>query len=117
MGSAPAVAAETSVFDQAPLPGANMNVRNLFRLRCATCHGPNGEGTAHVYPNMAPPLKGNPFVMNAPVAVLVGVIRKGREGRQRLYHDSPYSNMPPFGVEIVPDADELANFLKTDLQK
>jgi len=44
------------------------------------------------------------------------VIRKGRTGPQRLYHES-YPNMPAFGAEAVPDVDALVQFLKTDLQQ
>ncbi len=90
-------------------------VRNLYRLRCATCHGPDGEGTKHDWPQTGPALKGNPFVINAPDAVIVALIRKGRSGRQRLYHDT-YPNMPSFGQEVVPNAQELVTYLKGDLQ-
>jgi hypothetical protein len=48
--------------------------------------------------------------------VIINVIRKGRTGRARLYHDQ-FPNMPAFGVELVPNADELVQFLKTDLQQ
>jgi mono/diheme cytochrome c family protein len=101
---------------QAPLPGANMNLRNLYRLRCATCHGENGEGSMRDYPRLAPALKGNPFIQNAPPDAIIRVIRLGREGPQRLYHES-FPNMPAFGVESVPDADALVGFLKNDLQR
>lgn len=115
-GSAP-VLAEQPIYPNAPVVGENQNVRNLFRLRCGGCHGGNGEGTSNTMPKLAPALKGNPLVINAPNVVLVNIIRKGRIGRQRLYHDSPFANMPGFGAEMVPDADALVNFLKTDLQK
>ena len=51
-----------------------------------------------------------------PAAAIVRVIRLGRNGRERLYHES-YPNMPAFGSEAVFDADGLVNFLKTDLQR
>jgi mono/diheme cytochrome c family protein len=114
--SAP-VLADQPVYVNAPVAGENQNVRNLFRLRCAGCHGGNGEGTSNSMPKLAPALKGNPLVINAPNVVLVNIIRKGRIGRQRLYHDSPFANMPGFGAEMVPNVDELVVFLKTDLQK
>ena len=113
-GSAPALA--DGIYRQAPLVGENLNVRNLYRLRCASCHGADGEGTNWDYPRLGPALKGNPFIKNAPAVAIVQVLRKGREGPQRLYHES-YPNMPAFGAESVPDADAMANFLKTDLQK
>jgi mono/diheme cytochrome c family protein len=111
------VLADQAVYPNAPVAGEHQNVRNLFRLRCGGCHGGDGEGTSNTMPKMAPALKGNPLVLNAPNVVLVNIIRKGRIGRQRLYHDSPFANMPGFGVEMVPNVDELVVFLKTDLQK
>lgn len=114
--SAP-VLADQPIYPSAPVVGEHQNVRNLFRLRCGACHGGDGEGTSNTMPKLAPALKGNPFVINAPPVVLVNLIRKGRIGRQRLYHDSPFANMPGFGAEMVPDADALVQFLKTDLQK
>ena len=115
LGSAVAFAA-TPLFPQAPLAGENMQYRDLYRLRCATCHGADGEGTNNDYPRLAPALKGNPFVQHAPAAAIIAVIRKGRTGEQRLYHES-YPNMPAFGAQAVFDVDGLVKFLKTDLQK
>jgi mono/diheme cytochrome c family protein len=109
--------AATEIFPQAPLAGEKNQYRDLYRLRCATCHGANGEGTNNDYPRLAPALKGNPFVQHAPAAALIQVIRKGRTGEQRMYHDSSYPNMPAFGAEAVFDVDGLVQFLKTDLQK
>jgi mono/diheme cytochrome c family protein len=111
------VLADQAVYPNAPVAGEHQNVRNLFRLRCGGCHGGDGEGTSNTMPKLAPALKGNPLVINAPNVVLVNIIRKGRIGRQRLYHDSPFANMPGFGAEMVPNVDELVVFLKTDLQK
>jgi mono/diheme cytochrome c family protein len=108
--------AETSLWPSAPVVGEHQNVRNLYRLRCGVCHGGNGEGTNYDYPRLAPALKGNPFIQHAPNAAIIAVIRKGRTGPQRLYHES-YPNMPAFGAEAVPDADALVQFLKTELQQ
>ena len=108
--------ADQPVFPQHPVNGENQNFRNLYRLRCGVCHGANGEGTDHDFPKMAPALKGNPFIQNAPTVAIINVIRDGRNGQQRLYHQS-YPNMPAFGAEAVFDVDGLVNFLKTDLQK
>ena len=115
-GSAP-VLADQPVYANEQLPGEHQNVRNLFRLRCGGCHGGDGEGTSNTMPKLAPALKGNPFIINAPPVVIIQVIRKGRNNRQRLYHTSPFANMPAFGAELVPNVDELVQFLKTDLQK
>lgn len=104
------------VFPTHPVVGEHQNFRNLYRLRCASCHGANGEGTDHEWPHLAPALKGNPFVQHAPPAAIIRVIRLGRNGRERLYHES-YPNMPAFGAEAVFDVDGLVHFLKTDLQQ
>jgi mono/diheme cytochrome c family protein len=108
--------ARDTTYPTEQLPGENQAARNWFRLRCSTCHGVDGEGLAHNWPQTGPALKGNPFVINAPAAAIVRVIRRGRTGRQRLYHDT-YPNMPAFGVEMLPHVDELVAFLKGDLQK
>jgi mono/diheme cytochrome c family protein len=100
----------------APVVGEGQQMRNVYLLRCGTCHGRDGEGTAWDWPKLAPALKGNPFVQNAPASAIIRVIRKGRHGRERLYHES-FPNMPAFGVEAVYDVDGLVAFLKGDLQK
>lgn len=113
---APALADKSIALTNAPESGVNNAPRNWYLLRCATCHGTNGEGSKTDYPQTGPALKGNPFVQNAPAAAIIAVIRKGRNGRQRLYHDT-YPNMPSFGVEAVPAVDDLVAYLKGDLQK
>lgn len=109
-------AAAQKALTNAPEAGVNNDPRNWYLLRCATCHGTNGEGTKKDYPQTGPALKGNPFVQNAPAAAVIAVIRNGRHGRQRLYHDT-YPNMPSFGVSALPRVDELVAYLKGDLQK
>ena len=79
-----------------PVVGEGQNYRNLYLLRCAGCHGRDGEGTAWDWPKLGPALKGNPFVQNAPASAIIRVIRKGRSGRERLYHES-YPNMKECG--------------------
>jgi cytochrome c len=86
-----------------------------YTLRCATCHGLSGEGTRDKSPSLGPPLRGNPFVINAPAEMLMSVIRNGRGGQQRVYDDA-YPNMPAFDAGMVPDAMGLATYLKTVLQ-
>jgi mono/diheme cytochrome c family protein len=88
----------------------------LYLLRCATCHGADGQGTKHLVPATGPALKGNPFVVNGSIAAIRNVIRKGRSGSRRLYNDT-YPNMPGFGDEAVNDPERLAKWLKEDLQK
>jgi mono/diheme cytochrome c family protein len=93
---------------------ADVDAEALYQLRCAGCHGVDGEGTKNKAPALGPALKGNPLVVNAPANVLIGVIRNGRGGQQRAYKKFP--NMPMFGVEMVPDVEGLVEYLKTGLQ-
>lgn len=86
-----------------------------YQLRCATCHGVDGQGTRDKAPSLGPPLRGNPFVLHAPVEVLTRLIRHGRGGQQRVYDDA-YPNMPAFDAGLVPDAAGLVHYLKTVLQ-
>ena len=108
--------AQQEVYPSHQVAGVNKNQENVYRLRCGACHGAQGEGTDREWPRLAPALKGNPFVKNAPAAALISVIRLGRNGRERLYKES-YPNMPAFGAEAVPDVEGLVQYLKTDLQK
>lgn len=48
--------------------------RKVFSTTCITCHGPTGDGL----PNLAPSLRGSPFVASADDAAIAGVIRLGR---------------------------------------
>jgi len=95
---------------------AAFDAAGFYEMRCSGCHGKEGQGTRDKIPPLAPPLRGNPLVVNAPAPVLVQIIRKGRAGRQRVYDDA-YPNMPSFGPEAVPDPEALIEYLKTDLQK
>ena len=99
---------------QAPAGGAQV-AADIYQERCATCHGTKGQGTNTLVPPTGPALKGNPFIVNAPGIIIKSVIRNGREGRQRLYHDI-YPNMPSFGPEMIPDVNGLIAYLKGDLQ-
>jgi mono/diheme cytochrome c family protein len=101
----------------APLAAnAAWDTAGYYQMRCAGCHGTEGQGTKAVLPALGPALKGNPFVTNGSPAALRNVIRKGRSGSKRLYNDA-YANMPSFGVEAVPDVDGLVAYIKGDLQK
>jgi mono/diheme cytochrome c family protein len=96
---------------------ASFDAAGFYQMRCATCHGNEGQGTRNWgVPPTGPALKGNPFVVNGSPVALRTVIRKGRAGSKRLYDDA-YPNMPSFGPGAVPDVDALVTFLKTDLQK
>ncbi len=100
----------------APAPATEVDAAGYYQLRCATCHGANGEGTRGKSPSLGPPLRGNPLVINAPAEMLASIIRRGRGGQQRVYDDA-YPNMPAFDAGLVPDALGLATYLKTVLQR
>ena len=95
---------------------SEVDAAGYYKLRCATCHGVNGEGTRDKSPSLGPPLRGNPLVINAPAEMLASIIRHGRGGQQRAYDDA-YPNMPAFDAGLVPDAVGLATYLKTGLQQ
>jgi len=95
---------------------SEVDAAGYYEMRCATCHGANGEGTRDKSPSLGPPLRGNPLVMHAPAEMLMSIIRHGRGGQQRAYDDA-YPNMPAFDAGMVPDALGLATFLKTVLQE
>jgi mono/diheme cytochrome c family protein len=95
---------------------AAFDAPGYYQMRCATCHGADGQGTRASVPPLAPALKGNPFVVNGSPAALRTLIRKGRSGQKRLYNDA-FPNMPSFGPEALPDVDALVAFIKGDLQR
>jgi mono/diheme cytochrome c family protein len=82
-----------------------------YRANCAGCHAPDGSG---IYA-FGPALKGNPFVQNAPVEVLVEVIQKGRNYRERSH--LAYVGMPAFPFIRAGEAQALALYLKGELQQ
>ena len=95
---------------------ADFDAAGYYQLRCASCHGASGEGTENSVPQLAPALKGNPLVVNAPVPAIAQIIRQGRSGQRRIY-DGPFPNMPAFGPEAVPDVAARVNSLKGPLQQ
>jgi mono/diheme cytochrome c family protein len=100
----------------APATASEVDAAGYYKLRCASCHGANGEGTRDKSPSLGPPLRGNPLVINAPAELLANIIRHGRGGQQRVYDDA-YPNMPAFDAGMVPDVIGLAIYLKTVLQQ
>jgi mono/diheme cytochrome c family protein len=94
---------------------ADYDAAGIFRIRCATCHGAEGEGTDQLGQALAPALKGNPLIQFAPAEAIATVIRKGRSGPRRSY-DKGYPNMPAFGPEAVSDVDALIAYLKGPIQ-
>jgi mono/diheme cytochrome c family protein len=95
---------------------AAFDAAGYYQMRCAACHGSEGQGTRGQMPSLGPALKANPFIVNGSPAAIRTIVRKGRSGQKRLYNDT-YPNMPSFGPEAVPDVDALVAFLKGDLQR
>jgi mono/diheme cytochrome c family protein len=82
-----------------------------YETSCQTCHGENGEG---IYA-FGPPLKGDPFVMNAPAETIINVIQNGRYNRDKSYKD--YSGMPAFNSIRAGEVRALVAYLKGGLQR
>ena len=57
-----------------PAKGDTEEGRKIFSTTCITCHGPTGSGM----PNLAPSLRGSPFIASADDAGIANVIRLGR---------------------------------------
>lgn len=81
-----------------------------YHVSCAGCHDDDGSG---VYA-FGPALKGNQFVKNAPAAVIIQVIQKGRNYGERNH--LAYVGMPAFHYIRGGEAEALVNFLKGELQ-
>ncbi|OGP15133.1 MAG: hypothetical protein A2054_05680 [Deltaproteobacteria bacterium GWA2_55_10] len=52
----------------------------IFKSKCSTCHGAEGQGTA-----MAPAFKGNEFIKNSAENDIAQVIKNGRNGAEKKY--------------------------------
>ena len=90
---------------------ADKKIVTYFEEVCGACHGEKGQGT----PNLAPPLKGNKYVVESSAAEIGNTITKGREGAAKRYKDLP-SPMPAQTMS----ADRLSaliSYLKNELQK
>ncbi|OGP18375.1 MAG: hypothetical protein A2V21_309390 [Deltaproteobacteria bacterium GWC2_55_46] len=53
---------------------------SIFKSKCGTCHGAEGQGTA-----MAPAFKGNQFIKTSSDADITQVIKNGRNGAEKKY--------------------------------
>jgi mono/diheme cytochrome c family protein len=82
-----------------------------YRANCAGCHHETGQG---IYA-FGPALKGNPFVQNAPAAVLIEVIQKGRNYGDRTH--LAYIGMPAFPFIRAGEAEALVEYIKGGLQE
>jgi mono/diheme cytochrome c family protein len=91
--------------------------RDIYVVRCQTCHGLHGEGTkGYQNPSPGPALQGDPFIIAAPPIAIANVIRHGRTGARRLYNDV-FPDMPSFDASMIEDLRPLIAYLKGDMQK
>ena len=90
---------------------ADPKIVTFFTETCGTCHGETGEGMK----GLAPPLKGNKYVIDSSAGELANTITKGRAGDAKKYKDLP-SPMPPNSMSDSRLKGVIA-YLKGDLQK
>jgi mono/diheme cytochrome c family protein len=83
----------------------------FFKEVCGACHGEAGEGT----PGLAPPLKGNKFVLESSGADIAATVTNGRMGDAKRYKDLP----SPMPAQKLSDTKmkNLVEYVKGDLQK
>lgn len=79
----------------------------IYKKKCAPCHGVDGKGTS-----MAPALRANEWVKAAPIGDITGVIKNGRQGKDKLYPKF-FSPMPASKAMSDDDLGSLAAYLKS----
>jgi mono/diheme cytochrome c family protein len=77
---------------------------SIYRLRCASCHQPNGCGL----PGTCPPLAGSPRV-NGPKTPLITLMLQGMKGPQ-VIGDRTFNGVMPSWKDSL-SSDEIANVL------
>lgn len=82
----------------------------VYLSKCAPCHGPKGEGTP-----TGPAMKGSDFNKTVTPADLTALILNGRGGTAKKYLNIPIDM--PGGLVSKAEAEQLATFLKGELQK
>jgi mono/diheme cytochrome c family protein len=90
---------------------ADQKIVTYFEGVCGACHGDVGQGTA----NLAPPLKGNKYVIESSEAEIGNTITKGRDGAAKRYKNLP-SPMPAQTMSAERLA-ALVSYLTNELQK
>ena len=100
--SARGASAATKAAPPEPEPAVMARGAEVYRNRCADCHGSQGQGAAGAYP----PLAGNRRIMRASAANVLRVIVDGGFAPATGGNPRPYG-MPPFG-QALSDADLAA---------
>jgi len=100
---------QTQVFADTP---ANQfwNGEKQYQVHCSSCHGNWGQGIGI----FGPPLKGDPFVVNAGAKVVAQTIIDGRQGPYK--HFKAYSGMPEFNFLAEGEVEAIVDYLKNGLQ-
>jgi len=91
----------------APAAGDAVAGGNIYKMKCAPCHGGEGKGTT-----MAPALKGSEWVKTASVGDITGVIKNGRQANEKKYPKF-FSPMPASKTMSDDDLGALAAYLKS----
>lgn len=83
----------------------------IYKSKCATCHGPKGEGKKA----LGPALKGSEFVVKGSDADVKATIKDGRAAAAKKYKEFT----GPMPAQKLSDAElaDLVKYLKGDLQK
>ncbi len=68
----------------------------IFRSKCLACHGPKGKGT-----EIAPAFRGNEFIKNSEVDVIIDVVKNGRPLDQKRYEE--------YSMTMLPQKDNLTD--------
>lgn len=85
----------------------------IYKANCSMCHGAKGEGMKI----LAPPLKGNEFIIKGTIMDIKRLILEGRDKTMKKYKEEyPVMGMPKVPVK-EDEMDILINFLQNDLQK
>lgn len=103
--------AETPKKNKAPSPQVaeqTLRVRDgkvVYAEKCASCHGPNGEGRA----NMTVSFQGNEWTTGGS-GRLVRILLNGMEGKRRLDENAPYLSAKKAPMRQMGD-EEIADVL------
>lgn len=88
---------------------AMLSGAGIFAAKCATCHQPNGLGTAQY-----PPLAGNAAVNAADPSTIVGIIVNGRSGPLTVAGKTYNGTMPTWKGQLSnPDIAAVATYIRS----
>jgi len=108
MGALPSEAGEEENDEVGPSTAVRVNGADLYTQHCATCHGPQGEGSGPF-----PPLAGSAWVTGEEETA-IRILLNGLQGPVEVQGRSYRNVMPAFGRRLT-DAEiaELLSYLRT----